>query len=70
VRIAAPVMHQSLEITARAYDEIMPSFSDTGKFDPKALAVLSRSFVQMGQLQAEPDMSKLYTEAFLPSGRY
>jgi NitT/TauT family transport system substrate-binding protein len=68
VRIAAPIMHQSLEITARAYDEIMPSFSDTGRFDAKALAVLARSFVQMGQLPAEPDMSKLYTEAFLPSG--
>jgi NitT/TauT family transport system substrate-binding protein len=68
VRIAVPVMHQSLEITARAYDEIMPSFSDTGRFDAKALAVLARSFVQMGQLPAEPDMSKLYTEAFLPGG--
>ena len=66
VKIAAPVMHQSLEITSRAYDEIMPSFSDTGKFDAKALAVLSRSFVQMNQLPAEPDMSKLYTEKFLP----
>lgn len=67
VRIAAPVMHQSLDITSRAYDEIMPSFSDTGKFDAKALAVLARSFVQMNQLPVEPDMSKLYTEAFLPS---
>ena len=67
VQIAAPVMHQTPEITARAYDEIMPSFSDTGKFDPKALKVLAESFVQTGQLPAEPDMSKLYTEKFLPS---
>ena len=66
VQIAAPVMHQSLEITSRAYDEIMPSFSDTGKFDPKALAVLARSFVQMNLLPTEPDMSKLFTEKFLP----
>jgi hypothetical protein len=28
--------------------------------------VLSRSFVEMKTLPAEPDMSKLYTEAFLP----
>jgi len=70
VRIAAPVMHQSLDITNRAYDEIMPSFSDTGKFDARALAVLARSFVQMGQLPAEPDMSKLYTEKFLPSAQH
>jgi NitT/TauT family transport system substrate-binding protein len=66
VQIAAPVMHQTPEITSRAYDEIMPSFSDTGKFDPKALKVLAQSFVQMGQLPTEPDMSKLYTEKFLP----
>ena len=69
VRIVAPVMHQSPEITSRAYDEIMPSFSDTGKFDAKALAVLARSFVQMNQLPAEPDMTKLYTEEFLPAAR-
>ena len=67
VKIAAPVMHQPPDIAARAYDEIMPSFSDTGRFDPKALAVLARSFVQMGQLPSEPDMSKLYTEKFLPN---
>lgn len=67
VKIAAPVMHQTPEITGRAYDEIMPSFSDTGKVDPKALKVLAESFVQTGQLPAEPDMSKLFTEKFLPS---
>jgi hypothetical protein len=44
----------------------MPMFSDTGRFDPKALAVLRRSFVEMKTLPTEPDMSKLYTEAFLP----
>jgi hypothetical protein len=44
----------------------MSEFSDTGKFDPQALAVLRRSFVEMGTLSSEPDMSKLYTEAFLP----
>ena len=66
VKLAAPVMHQSLDITARDYDETMPTFSDTGKFEPAALKVLSRSFVQMGALPSEPDMSKLYTEKFLP----
>jgi hypothetical protein len=44
----------------------MPMFSDTGRFDPKALVVLRRSFVEMKTLPEEPDMSKLYTEAFLP----
>jgi hypothetical protein len=49
------------------YDELMPMFSDTGRFDPKALAVLRKSFVEMKTLPEEPDMSKLYTEAFLPA---
>ena len=67
VKLAAPIMHTSIEIGARDYDETMPTFSDTGKFEPAALKVLSRSFVQMGALPSEPDMSKLYTEKFLPS---
>lgn len=70
VAIVAPVMHTSSEIAARDYDVTMPTFSDTGKFEPKPLAVLARSFVQMGALPAEPDMSKLYTEKFLPSAQH
>lgn len=66
VSIVAPVMHQSPDIVSRAYDVVMPDFSDTGKFDPKAVAVLSRSFIEMNLLPSEPDMSKLYTEKFLP----
>jgi hypothetical protein len=44
----------------------MPMFSDTGKFDAKALATLAKSYVELQLLPAAPDMSKLYTEAFLP----
>lgn len=66
VEIAAEVMGTDTETAARIYDELMPMFSDTGRFDPKALAVLRRSFVEMKTLPEEPDMSKLYTEAFLP----
>ncbi|HEY3920388.1 MAG TPA: ABC transporter substrate-binding protein [Stellaceae bacterium] len=67
VKIAAPVMHKTPEIAARAYDVVMPSLSDTGKFDPKALKVLANSFIDMKLLDHAPDMSKLYTEKFLPS---
>jgi len=66
VAIAAEVMGTDTDTAARIYDELMPMFSDTGRFDPKALAVLRRSFVEMKTLPEEPDMSKLYTEAFLP----
>jgi NitT/TauT family transport system substrate-binding protein len=63
---AAEIMNISPEISSRTYDEVMPMFSDTGRFNQKALAVLAKSFVQMGVLDKEPDMSKLYTEQFLP----
>jgi NitT/TauT family transport system substrate-binding protein len=66
VEIATEVMGTDAATAASIYDELMPMFSDTGRFDPKALAVLRRSFVEMKTLPEEPDMSKLYTEAFLP----
>ena len=67
VEIDTQVLQKDKEIISRTYDDVMPMFSDGGKFDPKALAVLARSFVELGTLPAEPDMSKLYTEAFLPA---
>ncbi len=66
VAIAQTVMGTDEKTTAGIYDELMPMFLDNGHFDPKALAVLSRSFVDMKMLPSAPDMSKLYTEAFLP----
>jgi ABC-type nitrate/sulfonate/bicarbonate transport system substrate-binding protein len=53
-------------IAERTYDTLLPMFSSDGRFDPKALAVLSRSFVELKFLATEPDMSKLLTEEFLP----
>ncbi|HLH91533.1 MAG TPA: ABC transporter substrate-binding protein [Xanthobacteraceae bacterium] len=66
VDIAKDVLHKDGDIIARTYDTLMPMFSDTGRFDPKALATLAGSFVELGVLPEKPDMSKLYTEAFLP----
>ncbi|MGB6534968.1 MAG: ABC transporter substrate-binding protein [Xanthobacteraceae bacterium] len=66
VRIAMTVMHTDAKTTGAIYDELMPMFTGDGHFDAKALAVLRRSFVEMKILPSEPDMSKLYTEAFLP----
>jgi len=66
VAIAREVMDTDAATTGGIYDELMPMFSDDGRFSAKALATLSRSFVEMKTLAAEPDMSKLYTEDFLP----
>jgi len=51
----------------RGYDELIGMFNRTGRFNPEALAVLSRSFVEMGMLAQEPDIKTLITEEFLPA---
>src|SRR5215813_10841835 len=66
VAIAAEVTNKDAEITGRVYDELMPMFSDDGRFHPDALAVLSKSYVELKTLPEEPDMKKLFTEAMLP----
>jgi ABC-type nitrate/sulfonate/bicarbonate transport system substrate-binding protein len=66
VEIAKEIMGTDAPTAAGIYDELMPMFSDDGRFSPAALAVLSRSFVDMKTLPSEPDMRKLFTEQFLP----
>jgi len=34
-------------------------------YDPKSVALLRRSFIEMNLLPSEPEMSKLYTKNFL-----
>jgi ABC-type nitrate/sulfonate/bicarbonate transport system substrate-binding protein len=66
VAIASEVTGKDADITSRSYDELMPMFSDDGKFNANALAVLAASYVELQLLPQAPDMAKLYTEAFLP----
>ena len=54
-------------VATRGYDELIGMFNRTGRFNPEALAVLSRSFVEMGMLAQEPDIKTLITEEFLPA---
>ena len=66
VETGMAVLNLDRNIEAKSYDILMPMFSDDGRFSPKALAVLGRSYVDLQFLPTEPDMSKLYTEEFLP----
>ena len=66
VRIATPIMKFDAAVVSASYYIIVPPMSRTGRFDPKGLATLARSYVEMKQLPTEPDMSKFYTEKFLP----
>ncbi len=67
VEIATQVLQKDPDVISRTYDAVIPMFSDDGRFNQKGLAVLAKSFVELHTLPAEPDMSKLYTEAFLPA---
>jgi NitT/TauT family transport system substrate-binding protein len=66
VETAMTVLDLDRGIAERSYDILMPMFSDDGRFNDRALAVLARSYVDLKFLRTEPDMSKLYTEGFLP----
>jgi ABC-type nitrate/sulfonate/bicarbonate transport system substrate-binding protein len=66
VSIATQVIGKDDDINGKTYDELMPMFSDDGRFDAKALDTLANSYVELRVLPTAPDMSKLYTETFLP----
>ncbi len=66
VRIATPIMKLEASIVARTYDTVIPPMSLDGIFDPKGLATIARSYVELKTLETAPDMSKFYTEKFLP----
>jgi NitT/TauT family transport system substrate-binding protein len=67
VKVAMAVLELPEEIASPTYDKLMPVFSTDGKFDDKALATLSRSFVDLELLPTEPkDMRRHITEEFLP----
>jgi len=66
VKIAAEMTGFSAAVQAKEYDLTMPMFNDDGKFDKESLDTLERSFEDLKLLDTKPDMSKLYTEEFLP----
>jgi ABC-type nitrate/sulfonate/bicarbonate transport system substrate-binding protein len=53
------------DISSKAYDAEMPMFFTNGHFDPKAMAVLKQSLLEMGQVTKIPDDKDILTEEFL-----
>jgi ABC-type nitrate/sulfonate/bicarbonate transport system substrate-binding protein len=58
----------SIAVEEQQYDLVMPMFSATGRFEPRALATIQRSFVDLHLIDQEPDLNKYCTERFLPAG--
>lgn len=66
VEIARSVTKFTPEVEGKEYDLVMPMMLDDGHFPASGLKVIQESLVEMGLLDTKPDMSKLYTEAYLP----
>lgn len=58
--------HFAEEVEQKQYANVMPSFSKDGTFPPDAVAPVKASFVDLGILPTEPDMSKYMAEQFPP----
>jgi NitT/TauT family transport system substrate-binding protein len=66
VKIESALNHFSENVMSREYDFTIGMHTKDCRFDAESLATLKRSFVEMKLVPSEPDMSKLYTEAYLP----
>ena len=66
VKIESEVTGYSESVMAKEYDLTISMFSKDCKFDADSLANLKKAFVEQKLVDSPPDMSKLYTEAFLP----
>ena len=66
VAISAKVLNLSEAVISRVYDEQMSAFSTDGTFDPEGVAVLKKSFIDMGLLKEAPDDKDMFTTQFLP----
>jgi ABC-type nitrate/sulfonate/bicarbonate transport system substrate-binding protein len=66
VEITSKVVKLKPSVVSRAYDDQIGIFSLDGAFDPKAVAMLKKTFVEMGLLKEEPDDKVLFTTQFLP----
>ena len=65
LRITHPLLNLPESVASKAYDVEMPMFPTDGHYDPKALAVVVKSLVDTGQMDAKTDVKTLITEQFL-----
>jgi ABC-type nitrate/sulfonate/bicarbonate transport system substrate-binding protein len=66
VEITSKVIQVAPSVIDRAYDQQIGIFSDDLSFDPRAVAVLKQSFIEMGLLKDIPEDKVMFTTQFLP----
>jgi ABC-type nitrate/sulfonate/bicarbonate transport system substrate-binding protein len=65
VEVTTRVLKQPPNIANRVYDEEMQMLTRNGRFDPKAIAVLKPSFVEMKLLDTVPKDEEIFTTRFV-----
>ena len=66
IKIESVINRFSETVMSREYDLVIGMYTKDCRFDAESLATLKRTFVEMKLVPGEPDMAKLYTEAYLP----
>jgi NitT/TauT family transport system substrate-binding protein len=66
VKMQSAITGFSESVMAKDYDLTIGMFTKACEFDAESLATLQKSFVDLNLLPSAPDMTKLYTEKFLP----
>jgi len=66
IAIGSKVLDMSPTAMAKTYDYEISMFIDDGTFDPKAVEVLKKSWLDMGTLTSSPPDNKLFTTEFVP----
>jgi len=66
VEMTSKVIQVAPSVIERAYDQQIGIFSNDLSFDPRAVAVLKESFIEMGLLKDIPEDKAMFTTQFLP----
>jgi NitT/TauT family transport system substrate-binding protein len=66
VKMESALNHFDENVMNKEYDLIAGMYTRDCRFDAESLAALKRSFADLKLVPGTPDMSKLYTEAYLP----
>ena len=66
VKIESGITGFPESVMAKDYDLTIGMFTKDCRFDAESIATLKRSFAELKLMPTTPDMSKLYTEAFIP----
>jgi NitT/TauT family transport system substrate-binding protein len=66
VKIESGITQFDNTVMAQEYDFVIGMYTKDCRFDTESMAALKQSFIDLKLVDGEPDMGKLYTEAFLP----